>query len=84
MSELKKGIEVELEHKPTYDWFVKEMILQRVPSIEEFAKQIAIDHLNEHKDYYDYLEVIEDVMAHKDGNNKRCKHKKQVEQAEPL
>ncbi len=71
MSNVEKGTEVELEHKPTYDWFVQEMILQRVPSIEEFAKRIAIDHLNEHKEYYDYLKVIEDIMS-----NKGCEHKK--------
>lgn len=66
---LKKGTKVELEHKPTYEWFKNELIQQRVPSMEEFAKHIAIDHLHESNKYYDYLEVIEDIM--KDKKNGR-------------
>lgn len=62
---LEKGIEVEFEHKRTYEWFKAEMLMHRIPSLKAFAKHIAMDHLNEHEEYYNYLEVIEDIMSTK-------------------
>lgn len=59
---LEKGTKVEMEHKPTYEWFKSEMLLGKLPTMEDFAKHIAQDHLAEHKKYYNYLEVIEDIM----------------------
>jgi hypothetical protein len=57
---LLKGIEVEREHKKTYDW-LKELFEagESFPDEDEFFGMIASDHLDEFEDYYDRLEKME-------------------------
>lgn len=56
MDELKAGIKVEHEHKPTYEWLMGYIMdKEDFPPLEEFAKHIAEDHLSEVKDYYTIL-----------------------------
>ena len=63
MSEaLKQGTEVEMEHQGTYDWFMHEIKGKRTPTAEDLAERIAMDHLKESKEYYTYLEAMEELM----------------------
>ena len=54
--QLKKGIQVEKEHKNTYD-FIKSYIkkYKKMPSKRDVYLNIAKDHLKEHDNYYDRL-----------------------------
>jgi hypothetical protein len=59
--QLEKGIEVEHEHKPTYekiDNFFKKN--KKLPPEEDVYKWIAMDHLKEMSDYYTHLEKMEE------------------------
>jgi hypothetical protein len=55
--ELTKGLELEEEHKETYDWFC-EFVQENnaFPPFDEFKKKIVYDHLLEHTEYYSLLE----------------------------
>lgn len=55
-NQLKIGIRVEAEHKPTYR-FLKTYIKKydRLPSQKVFYKHIAQNHLTENKKYYTKL-----------------------------
>jgi hypothetical protein len=56
MKQIEIGIDVESEHENSYKWI--EAYLRRfkkLPTKEEFFKHIAIDHLEEHADYYTRL-----------------------------
>ena len=58
MDQLKAGIKVEHEHKPTYDWLLKYLVEnEEFPPLEDFAKHISQDHLKEkgHENYYTTL-----------------------------
>jgi hypothetical protein len=57
IEQLSRGIEVEMEHTP--DWRV--------------AREIAMDHLVEHPDYYDYLDAAEERMERGLEPNRRKK-----------
>ncbi len=65
-AQMRAGIQVELEHRPTYEW-LRKYLLQNdgdLPSLRDFAAHIAADHLNEYGDYYTRLgKVIDDVPA---------------------
>lgn len=64
--QIEKGIEVESEHKETYDKFIEHVKeYKKWPSFEMFCKWIAKDHLKEIPDYYDRLAKMED-KANKD------------------
>jgi hypothetical protein len=52
--QLYKGIQVEFEHTDN----------------PEIAKAIAKDHLSEHKDYYIYLEKMEELLEKRSDNKK--------------
>jgi hypothetical protein len=55
VNELETGIQVELEHRPTYEWF-KDLSSRGISfSLEEFAEHIAMDHLAENSQYYQQL-----------------------------
>ena len=58
--ELKEGIKVEHEHKPTYkkirEFYEKN---QKWPDENMVYQWIAEDHLREHKDYYTILKSVE-------------------------
>jgi hypothetical protein len=53
LNQLKYGIKVELEHKPTFK-FIKQYakVHGRMPSDRMIAKKIAQNHLAENKSYY--------------------------------
>jgi len=55
--QMKMGLDVEKEHKPTYLWILKHLKEHdgKLPPPEEFYKSIAKDHLEEHSDYYTVL-----------------------------
>jgi hypothetical protein len=67
---LKKGIEVEKEHKDLYAFytnFLKKYDLKNPLTLDQFAGRIATDHITEaskwkDKDYYGNLEKMEDKM----------------------
>lgn len=58
--QVKQGIEVEYEHKPTFRW-LRDYILKNgtFPPIEAFAQNISKDHLKEIPDYYTRLAKME-------------------------
>jgi len=62
MTQLQKGILVEIEHRKTYDWIISLLEKAQIPSELEFYKRIASDHLNEFENYYDALEVMEETL----------------------
>jgi len=56
MDQLGIGMEVESEHEETYQWlqdFFKRF--KKLPPKQDFFKRIAIDHLQEHPEYYSRL-----------------------------
>jgi hypothetical protein len=61
--ELKKGISVEKEHLGTIKWLLKHLehgeATEFADLMDEVAKRIAQDHLNELPDYYSRLEKME-------------------------
>lgn len=57
------GTEVEMEHQATYDWFLKEIESGRKPSMEQMARHIAMDHLEESDQYYTFLDAMEDLLV---------------------
>lgn len=64
--ELRAGTVVEHEHRPTYNWLQGWLKIHgyqgKLPPLSEFARHIAIDHLNETRDYYTRLAtIIDDV-----------------------
>lgn len=73
MTQLEAGITVEHEHKPTYEWLMKYIMDNNdFPELEDFAKHISEDHLNEHADYYTILNkagLAEEL--HKNTSNKK-------------
>jgi hypothetical protein len=57
---LKAGAQVEMEHRPTYNWmdaYVRKHGI--MPPLDKMAESIARDHLSERADYYDRLKEIE-------------------------
>lgn len=56
--ELKKGMQVEFEHTNSRD----------------VAREIAMDHLTEHKDYYKGLKIMEDTLNEQKGAPKKDKY----------
>jgi len=58
-NQLKMGIKVEQEHKPTYN-FIKNYYKKfgRMPSQQEVFKHIALNHISEHKNYYSQLKTL--------------------------
>jgi len=64
--QMKKGIEIEAEHKPTFrkiEAFVEEK--GKFPKDEQMQEWIATDHIDEFSDYYiPHLEDAEDAMKH--------------------
>lgn len=55
MRELKLGIKTEREHKATYNWLKRKCNTGKCPSLNEFARHIAKDHIGEDKRYYTKL-----------------------------
>ena len=56
MTQIEAGVIVEREHKPTYEWLMQYIMEHKeFPELDEFAKHITQDHLNEHTDYYTVL-----------------------------
>jgi hypothetical protein len=55
-TELKKGIKVESEHKKTYELLKALSKIKMFPSKEIVFKSIALDHLEEDKNYYKKLQ----------------------------
>ena len=60
--QIKMGVKVEQEHKDTYLWFLRELRLQRTPTLNDFAEHIAKDHLKENKKYYTFLHSMEELV----------------------
>jgi hypothetical protein len=66
--QLKKGIEVEKEHKDLLDIFkdyLKEKDIEMPMTDENFYASIANAHIKENEKYYDYLEKMEKEMEDK-------------------
>lgn len=58
--ELQMGIEIEKEHLGTINWIIKELGGEpKEDLLNEAAKRIAQDHLNEMPDYYTRLKEME-------------------------
>jgi len=58
-AEYERGVVVEREHMPTYQWFLKEIARGHAPKSEEFFLHIVHDHLKEDPNYYKKLSTIE-------------------------
>ena len=58
MNELKRGMQIESEHRRTASWLRRAVKKTgRLPSNKDIFKKIAQDHLKEHKDYYKRLSL---------------------------
>lgn len=67
--QLKKGTDVEKEHKDLFDSIKDDIEM----SPEEFYKQIAIAHIKEIPNYYDLLQEMEDSAKEEQSENKSAK-----------
>ena len=60
LKQIKAGIDIEKEHKPTINW-IKSYYKKhkKFPPDKEVYKSISKDHLKEFKDYYTHLKKME-------------------------
>ena len=58
-NQLRMGIKVEQEHKPTYN-YIKNYLKKngKLPSQKEVFTHIAQNHLSEHRNYYTVLNRV--------------------------
>ncbi len=68
IQQLAAGIKVEQEHKPTYNKIKKYVDSKgKMPSMYQFARWTAMDHLKESDDYYEELDKMEKKLK-KEGS----------------